>query len=40
VKQDTPLVKRPSNLGKVEKKVLQPEVSRRYAQLEGGFFNR
>ena len=43
VKQDTQLVKRPahfpSNLGKAEKKVLQPAESRRYVQV-GEFFNR
>ena len=39
VKTDTPVVKRTSNLGKAEKKVLQPATSRRYKQLDG-YFNR
>jgi MoaA/NifB/PqqE/SkfB family radical SAM enzyme len=39
VRTDTPTVKRSSNLGKAEKKVLQPAASRRYKQLDG-YFNR
>ena len=39
VRTDTPVVKRTSNLGKAEKKVLQPADSRRYKQLDG-YFNR
>jgi MoaA/NifB/PqqE/SkfB family radical SAM enzyme len=39
VRKDTPVVKRTSNLGKAEKKVLQPAASRRYKQLDG-YFNR
>lgn len=39
VRKDTPLVKRTSNLGKAEKKTLQPAASRRYKQLDG-YFNR
>lgn len=39
VRTDTPVVKRTSNLGKAEKKVLQPATSRRYKQLDG-YFNR
>lgn len=39
VRTDTPVVKRTSNLGKAEKKVLQPAASRRYKQLDG-YFNR
>jgi MoaA/NifB/PqqE/SkfB family radical SAM enzyme len=39
VRADTPVVKRTSNLGKAEKKVLQPAASRRYKQLDG-YFNR
>jgi hypothetical protein len=39
VRRDTPLVPRRSYLGVAEKKVLQPETSRRYSQLDG-YFNR